>query len=104
MHELWIVVPSAVGIAVAAGYLGGSLNSRVRRREIRELQIDVERLHGDLIREIRKRAADTRWERDNERKEPPTGEQVEQLRDLVIGEERSGFVRGKEGGVFRGTR
>lgn len=104
MHDFWIVVLSSVGIGVAAGYLGGSINAWGTRRAIRELQLDVASLHSDLVREAKKRGALARWDRDSEGKESPTDEQIEQLRDLVVGEERHGFTRGKEGGVFRGPR
>jgi hypothetical protein len=104
MHELWFVVLGSLGIGLAAGYLGGSINASVQRRAIRELRLDVEQISGDLVRACKKWGAQSRWDRDSEEKEQPTEQQLDFLKDMVVGEERQGFTRGREGGVFRGAR
>lgn len=82
--------------------LGVVLGRLAVLREIRDLQYGLAQCEARLISEVKRRAADTRWRQD----EPADVEaQVKELRDLVTGQEdERGFVKGKEGGIYRGPR
>lgn len=103
MLDGWIIYAiSSVAIGFISGTLGGLFHLGTLRRRVRAVEYGLADLEGELLSEKRKRAADSRW-KEKEVAEP-SQDDLEALEKHVVGSLQGNFLRGKEGGVFRGPR
>jgi len=91
----------ALPVAAALGTL--YLGSAYVRRELGQLRYDLAIVEDRLLREVKRRAAEARWNEEGAGPPADVNAAIAEIRKLAIGEQDSkGWLQGKEGGVQRG--
>lgn len=93
-----------VCLAIVGGYAGYRIGAWSVYRRLKDLALDLAAVEDRLLREAKRRGALERWEREEAKEAPTPAEAANELRNLIVGHDDGGFIRGKEGGVYRGPR
>lgn len=98
LDVVWLVL-----IPLASGGGAVYLLSWGLRRALRNMQHDLAVVEDRLLREVKRRASETRWSEADKAPVPDVEEAVKEIRRLAVGQvDDQGWLHGKEGGVKRG--
>ena len=93
---LWLVM-----LPFAAGGGAVYLMSWGLRRALRNMQHDLAVVEDRLLREVKRRAAETRWSEEGAAPPADVEGAIKEIRRLAVGQvDDRGFLQGKEGGVY----
>jgi len=99
LDVLWLVL-----VPLASGGGAVYLMSWGLRRALRNMQHDLAVVEDRLLREVKRRASETRWAEAGAAAPADVEEAVKEIRRLAVGQvDEQGWLHGKEGGVKRGV-